>query len=183
MITEMETGTVLHRWECNGYDDSDFFEAIWTGEAIVAEETGSTRFAGRFYSRRPGPDAAQDDAARNWACGELTAILTASAIAQSIAPRTGVQVVSVAKTGKNKGLTGTVTGIETNKWDTVVAVVAMDGLGETRTITASTLQVINPVPLYSKQQVAARAAHLASRPWPEVISALGLRDKHTAVMR
>jgi hypothetical protein len=51
-------GAVLGTWERNGYDDSDFYAAVWDGEKIIAVEYATTR--GWTYHNGAAADATDE---------------------------------------------------------------------------------------------------------------------------
>jgi len=98
-------GAVLHRYERNGYHDSDFYAIVWNGVHAEVIEYDTTRFAGGGWATVDATEEVQA-AARAWYIERRIKWTIEDEKRNALVPQKGDQVRSLTKSGKNVGVTG-----------------------------------------------------------------------------
>lgn len=178
------TGTwaVLGRFEQNGYNDSDFFEITWDGNRVSVECTGSTSYAGGFFSANEMATTSQDGRARAWAHQQLAAKFMAEEGKRAFEPHEGRTVRSLTTRGKNVGVTGVVRKVELNTYyrgndGPRYRIEVQTADGGRRWLDAHRVEVTGGFGEVSAAEQGRKARHLAyTASWGTLARHLGLRD-------
>jgi hypothetical protein len=172
------TACVLATFEHSGYDDSDFYAIVWTGERVSVELSWTTRHAGSYFTG-PQATAEQDQAARAWIAAPLAAAMQADAEREARQPVRNARVRSTTTRGKNAGATGTVRHMTPDRYRSTRerthyrALVELDD-GTQRWMDADRLErtYAQPIDLPALAEQAQRAARV--RGWLSLIHDAGL---------
>lgn len=178
------TGTwaVLDRFEHNGYHDSDFYEITWDGYRVGVQCTGSTSYAGGFFTANPKATATEDGRARAWAHVQLAARLMAEEGKRAFEPHEGRTVRSLTTRGKNVGVTGVVRRVELNTYyrgdnGPRYRLEVQTADGSRRWLDAHRVEVTAGFGEVSAADQGRKARHLAyTASWATLARHLGLRD-------
>ena len=149
-------GATLGTWEANGYNDSDFYALVWTGEALASVEYATTR--GWTYHNGAVADATDEvyAAAREWlAARDIRAWAQATAI-DAATPDKGKQVEVVKGRKVPVGTTGEVIWIGEKQWGWRVGI--KDADGEVHWTAETNVKVVDPARyMTSLDEIAAKA--------------------------
>ncbi len=109
-LDETYAGAVLQTWEHNGYNDSDFYAAVWdeAEQRVKAVEWATTRWW--TYNNSATVDATSEVMAKaeRWLADLIEQLLTRADEEQAADPVIGKEVRSTTTRGKNKGVVGLV---------------------------------------------------------------------------
>lgn len=178
-ITTTFAGAVLDVWERNGYDDSDFFAAVWNDAEGRIEQVQYATTRGWTYNNSAAIDATPEvlEKAEAYLAGRIEQLLTSAHIADAADPTPGKRVRSTTSRGKNVGVVGEVMRREPNRYrsyyrggyndpDSIynqrVAIQLDDGDPRWRWMDADKVEVIDPAPP-DPVEIRQRAEALAAR--------------------
>jgi hypothetical protein len=115
-LTTRYEGAVLGTWEHNGYNDSDFYALVWTGEELKGVEYATTR--GWTYANSATVDATPEvkAAAAEWLIERDIAAWNIAAAHDALQIEKGSQVEIVRGRKVPLGTTGTVIWIGPDKY-------------------------------------------------------------------
>ena len=110
-------GATLGTWEVNGYNDSDFYALVWTGESLASVEYATTR--GWTYANSATVDATDEvkAAAAEWLAERDIASWNAAAAHDALMVNKGDTVEVVRGRKVPIGTTGEVIWIGADKYD------------------------------------------------------------------
>ncbi len=163
-------GAVLHTYERNGYDDSDFYAIVWDTESKTFKhiEYASTR--GWTYHNGATVDATE--AVKAEAEAKLAVIITERWIAQAkieaVTPTKGKRVRSLTTRGKNAGVEGVVMwrGEQRSQYGTwskgFKVGFKVEGESKLRYVMEDKLEVLDP-PAVDEAEIARQAKQRASQ--------------------
>ena len=109
-LEETYAGAVLQTWEVNGYNDSDWFAAVWdeAEQRVRSVEWATTR--GWTLDNSATVDATPEvpGKAEAWLADTIERLLTRADEQEAANPTVGKEVRSTTTRGKNKGVVGLV---------------------------------------------------------------------------
>lgn len=100
-------GAVLDRWEHNGYDDSDFYAAVWDGSKVAKVMYDTTRFGGGGNAKVDATPEVEA-LAREWITDRIVERHIATANDAALRVYNGDIVRSLTTRGKACGAVGEV---------------------------------------------------------------------------
>lgn len=167
---ESYAGAVLAVFEVNGYDDSDFCAAVWTGERVISDCYASTRSWTYHNGAQVDATPAVLAAALAWYRARLGDRLVATARADVLRPAVGKRVRSLATRGKHVGVVGKVRWMGVDSYHRGPGPkpyrvgIKVEGVDTLHFLGADRVEAIDPEPI-DEARIRARAAASTDPDW------------------